>query len=200
MSARDLILREIRLRRLLLDGDEEAFAVFFADSYRRLYRFALVRLDHDAELATELTQATLCRAFERLDSFRGEAPMFTWLCTICRRLIHDHLRQRGRSVELLDEGPAVRAALAALVERDDPAQELQRREAERLVHAALDLLPTSYCDALEWRYLDDQPVSEVASRLGVSYKAAESLLVRARSALRGVLGALAPPSSTEPAR
>jgi RNA polymerase sigma-70 factor (ECF subfamily) len=200
MTARDLVVNESRLRRALLAGDEEAFAAFFAEHYRRLYGFALVRLDHDADLAAELTQATLCRALERLDSFRGEAAMFSWLCTICRNLIHDHRRRSGRTVELLDEGPAVRAALAALAERDDPAVALQRLEAQRLVHAALDLLPAHYGDALEWRYLDDQPVGEIAARLGVSHKAAESLLVRARSALRAVLAALARPSAAEAAR
>lgn len=55
--------------------------------------------------------------------------------------------------------------------------------AER-VHAALDRLPPSYARAVEWRYLEGLEVTEIALRLKLSYKAAESLLSRARKAFR----------------
>jgi DNA-directed RNA polymerase specialized sigma24 family protein len=37
---------------------------------------------------------------------------------------------------------------------------------------------------LEWKYLDRVPVEEIATRLGLGAKAAESLLTRARQAFR----------------
>jgi RNA polymerase sigma-70 factor (ECF subfamily) len=52
------------------------------------------------------------------------------------------------------------------------------------VHATLDRLPPRYARAMEWRYLDGVDVPEIARRLDLSYKAAESLLSRARSAFR----------------
>jgi len=48
----------------------------------------------------------------------------------------------------------------------------------------LDLLPGNYSDALEWKYIDGLSVVEIAERLRLSYKAAESLLTRARQAFR----------------
>ena len=41
-----------------------------------------------------------------------------------------------------------------------------------------------YADALEWKYIDEIPVQEIAARLGLGAKAAESLLTRARHAFR----------------
>ena len=48
----------------------------------------------------------------------------------------------------------------------------------------LDHLPGSYGDVLEWKYLQEMSVAEIAARLGVGYKAAESILTRARVAFR----------------
>ena len=48
----------------------------------------------------------------------------------------------------------------------------------------LDHLPLRYGNALEWKYLKGKSVRQIAMRLGLSPKAAESLLGRARSAFR----------------
>jgi RNA polymerase sigma-70 factor (ECF subfamily) len=73
----------------------------------------------------------------------------------------------------------------------DPHNALHRREVRQLVHAALDHLPDRYGDVLEWKYLEELPVDEIAGRLGLNYKAAESLLTRARAAFRDTFSRLA---------
>jgi RNA polymerase sigma-70 factor (ECF subfamily) len=178
-----------RLARRLQQGDEESFHLFFAASFPRLYRFALVRLNGDQEAAADVAQETLVRGLDRLREFRGDSSLYTWLCGICRHCVADLRRGRpGRysEVELEEDLPAVRAALEALSGRSiaGPDESLLSDELKRLVHATLDALPSRYGSALELRYLDDLPVPEVARRLGVPYKAAESLLSRARAAFR----------------
>ena len=74
--------------------------------------------------------------------------------------------------------------MLATLAADDPETGFERQELSRLVQVTLDHLPRRYGDALEWKYLDGLPVEEIASRLGVGYKAAESLLARARQAFR----------------
>jgi len=56
----------------------------------------------------------------------------------------------------------------------------------------LDYLPAHYGSALEWKYLDDLSVREIAARLGMGEKAAESLLTRARRAFRDAFTSVAP--------
>ena len=48
----------------------------------------------------------------------------------------------------------------------------------------LDHLPGRYGDVLEWKYMQGLSVAEIAGRLGIGYKAAESLLTRARAEFR----------------
>jgi RNA polymerase sigma-70 factor, ECF subfamily len=169
-------------------GEEAAFEEFFAANFQGLYRFAMARVGQDRELAKELAQAAICKGIERLDTYRGEAPLFSWLCSICRFELTAHfrrLRRRPPEVELPEEGLVARGGLESIsFELGDPETQLLRSEVARLVHVTVDNLPPHYRNVLEWKYVDGLPVAEIAARLELSFKAAESLLTRARQTFR----------------
>lgn len=180
------------LARQILAGDERAFRQLFDSFFPRLYRFALVRLRGDHDAADEVVQRTFCKAIERLDSYRGEAALYTWFCQICRNTLIDHCRRRGaeaRHVALLEDVPDLRSVLDAItapaVER--PEVVAWQDDMRRLIQATVDVLPTRYGDVLEWKYIDGLPVQEIARRLAIGPKAAESLLTRAREAFRAAM-------------
>jgi RNA polymerase sigma-70 factor (ECF subfamily) len=179
---------DLDLARRLRTGDESAFEAFFAEYFPRIYRFARVRLGADDDAAEEVTQATLIKALAKVNTYRGEAALFTWLCSFCRHEIAAWFARTGKSapMSLPDDSAETRAVLDALaaLSRDDPEQEYQRQELSRSVHATLDHLPATYKQALVWKYLEGVPVLEIGHRLGVGYKAAESLLTRSRQAFR----------------
>lgn len=177
--ARQPDAQERELVERLRAGDEDAFETFSEHYIAGLYRFALRRLDNDRELTREIVQSTVCKVIEKLDGYRGDAPLFTWLCACCRNEIAAHFRRAGRrprEVELTGDFAQVRP--------DDP-------DTAELVHAALDRISPAYARAMEWRYLDGLEVNDVAKRLGLTYKAAESLLSRARTAFRAAYEQLA---------
>jgi RNA polymerase sigma-70 factor (ECF subfamily) len=181
----------------MLRGDESAFDEFFADHFPRLYRFALVRMHHDHDAAEEVVQATICAAISKLCTYRGEAPLFTWLCTFCRHEISAHytrLRREPPFSELIDPHPDAMAALESLWMSSEAGPEdlIRQHEVVRLVRDVLDRLPRRYADALEWKYVESLSVGEIAVRLGSTPKAAESLLARARAAFREGISILMP--------
>lgn len=181
------------LARRMLAGDEAAFTLFFDSYFPPLYRFALRRVDGNADLAEELVQRTMCVAVQRIGSWRGEAQLLTWLCAICRNEVAGHFRRRHERahVELAEELPEVRAALESLcVDAGNPEREAMRQQTRELVHVALDHLPPRYSMALEWMYLEGASMKEIAVRLGVTPKAVESLLTRSRAALRDALASV----------
>jgi RNA polymerase sigma-70 factor (ECF subfamily) len=170
----------------MLAGDEAAFARFAEEYLPVLHRFARRHLE-DPEAAREIVQATACKVIAKLATFRGESGLSTWMCACCRNEIAAHFRRRSRrpaEVELTDE-TAASGAWPGSGGPPGPEQELLRRERADLVHAALDALPPRYGRVLEWKYLEQVPVEEIAARLGVGPKAAESLLSRARESFRG---------------
>lgn len=171
--------------RRLLAGDERAFEEFFADYFPRLFRFALARL-RDEDAAEEVVQTTLVQAVRKLHTWRGEAALFTWLCTICRREAAAWAERRAQRVHvpLGDDDPDVRAALESLAGDDAPDAALARGDLARLVQLALDQLPPRYSRVLAWKYIDELTMQEIATRLDATPKAVESLLTRARDAFR----------------
>jgi RNA polymerase sigma-70 factor (ECF subfamily) len=179
-------MTDLALARRLLAGDEAAFEEFFAVYFPRLYRFARGRLSGNDDAAEEVVQAALIRALDKLHTYRGEAALFTWLCTLCRREIAGWYERLGRRAEVssLDADLEARAALDVLASADDPELALRRQELSHLVQVTLDHLPGRYADALEWKYIEELSVGEIARKLDVGYKAAESLLTRARQAFR----------------
>jgi len=187
-------MSDLALARRLAAGDESAFDAFFADYFPRLYRFARARLESD-DAAEDVVQAAMIKAVRSIHTYRGEAALLTWMCAVCRHEIAAWLARAGRTpVSLLEDHPEVRAALDVIARAsgDDPERELRRKELSRLVQATLDHLPGRYGEVLEWRYIEGASVAEVADRLGVGYKAAESLLTRARQAFRDGFPLVAP--------
>ncbi len=178
----------------MVRGDQAAFDRFFESCFPRLFRFALARLDGNADAAEEVVQTTLCKAVAKLASYRGEAALFTWLCTFCRHEISAHYRRHGRTAHeapLIDDAPEVRAALESLGAAEaGPDERLRRAELGRLVQGTLDSLPERYGDVLEWKYIQELSVNEIAERLSLGPKAAESLLTRARQAFRDAFAAI----------
>jgi RNA polymerase sigma-70 factor (ECF subfamily) len=192
---------DLALVRRMLRGHEDAFEEFFERYFAGLYRFALARLRGNEHEAEEAAQAALCKAIRKIHTFRGEASLFTWLCTFCRHEIGSQVGRRDYLTGPIEDAPEILAALESLGRSGtDPESSARRSELSRFVQVTLDALPGRYGDVLEWKYVEGWTVREIAARLQVTPKAAESLLSRAREAFRDgfaafreVLGDFAPP-------
>ncbi len=188
-------LEDKKLVKQLLDGDERAFERFFDDNFGRLYRFALVRLYDDSDAAREVAQITLTRAIRKLQSYKGEAALFTWLCAICRNETSDWLTKQARyreHIKLVEDFPDVRAAVETLQApaQLSPERHYRRVELLRLIQVALDHLPARYGDVLELKYIEGYSVKEIAARLNLGTEATQSLIARAKRAFADVYSTL----------
>lgn len=179
--------RDKALAKRMQVGDEEAFREYFDRFFTPLYRFALVRLGGESGDAEEMAQVALCKGISKLDTYRGEARLLTWLSTICRFEILALYKKRSRLPPLhSQESPEIRSALESLATEDDkdPENSLLREELASSVEGILESLPRNYSDALRWKYMDGLSVREIAERSDTSMKAAESNLTRARMAFK----------------
>lgn len=172
----------------LVKGDDRAFDFFVDEYYPRLYRFAYPRVGGDPEVAKDVVQNAFSNVIRKIGTYRGEAALFTWLCTFCRYEIAAHWKQQRRrapEIELIEDTADARSALETLgAPSDEVFGRFEREELARMVWAVLDHLPIRYGNALRWKYIQGLSVREIALRLGVTSKAAESLLTRARQAFR----------------
>jgi RNA polymerase sigma factor (sigma-70 family) len=156
---------------LVRDREFEAlYRLYAKDVYR--YALALLRNPADAE---DVTQTTFMNAYRALR--RGDEPIkpHNWLITIAHNAARSrftHLNGRPREVPLDDH-----------IER--LARPVEEQPDVRVVLDALALLPFNQRAALVMRELEDRSYAEIASTLGVSIGAVETLIFRARRSLRG---------------
>jgi RNA polymerase sigma-70 factor (ECF subfamily) len=132
----------------------------------------------------DVRQARLLAAAAFIQSYRGEAPLFGWLCAIDRRKAADELRRRGRMADSIPEDAEWADASDHLETEPLPGDWMERAELRAKVVEVLWSLPPEYHRLLLARYAEGLGVDNLARRLGRSFKAVASMLARARAALR----------------
>jgi RNA polymerase sigma factor (sigma-70 family) len=181
---------DLTLAQQVAAGNEAALEAFYARYADSLFAFIYHHLSESRLDAEDVWQDTLLAALHALPAYRGQSRLFTWLCGVARHKIVDHLRRRGRgATDVFSDVPE--GQLSTLITSEALPEETVMRRATRIrVVEALGLLPEDYQTALIARYADERSVSEVAQMLGRTYKATESLLSRARTALQEALARL----------
>lgn len=158
-------------------ASEAAFRRFYDEALPRLYGYLVHRCGGDAALAEDLAQVAFTEAVRRRASYDGRADPVTWLIGIARHKLVDHFRSEERA-----ERRRLRLVVNELALPDgDPWSLADERE---LLVEALGRLTAMQRAVLVLHYADGLPVREVAREIGKSESATESLMTRARDALR----------------
>jgi len=156
-----------------------------------LYRSVSRRVGADRALAEDLTQEAWLRA---IDTWRREGVASdpdAWLLTVASNLLRNHFRRLPMRGDIaLDAQPSDSAG--------DEAESTARAERAARVQSGLARLRPEQAELLAERHLDGRPLSELAARRGLTERAVEGRLRRARAALARRLGddALLDPSTS----
>src|SRR4051812_37629537 len=153
--------------------DDQAFEEIYERHVRDVYRYAAGMLGEAAD-AEDVTQTTFLNAYRSFQAGTRPDKPRSWLIAIAHNVCRQRFRQaqrRPREVEF-DE----RVAEAAVQDPGAPSAEDLRR--------ALSELPPNQRAALVMRELEGSSYTEIADVLGISVSALETLLFRARRALR----------------
>jgi RNA polymerase sigma-70 factor, ECF subfamily len=163
-------------------GDSAAFANLYARYYERLLRFCLRRLS-DRHEAEDATQEAFARAWKALPNFAGERRFYPWLTVIAGNICTDALRRRSRSTptEDLELGAAQPVGVATSATSDEML--LAAVDGE-LVHQAMDRLSVRHRHVLDMREGSGWTYQQMADHDGVEIGTIETVLWRARQALK----------------
>ena len=86
----------------ILDGHAEDYGYFLPRYGQEVFRL-VVRLVPQQQDAEELVQDAFVRAFDRLDTYTGEAAFHTWLCRIAYNLTVSWLRKQKMKFTSIDD-------------------------------------------------------------------------------------------------
>jgi RNA polymerase sigma-70 factor (ECF subfamily) len=173
---------ELALVQRCRKGDLGAFEELYRAHAGRLFSVACRLLGNPAD-AEDLLQEIFLSAHRKLDTFRGEAALGTWLYRLATNLCLDHLRSRsGRSNQLtgsIDDEPGLfDSATSGLADQTVTRMDLERAMA-RLPEGCRAAFVLHDVEGLEHR--------EVAGILGIAEGTSKSQVHKARTKLRALL-------------
>lgn len=188
-------VRDFLLVAAVLSGARAPMEQFMEEYSPRVSRFIRSRMHSQLDDAEDICQLVMSQAIRKLDTYRGEAALFTWLSTIACNQVATFLRRTRRNenqVPYLTPEGRLRREIEAIAAPDEEQPEYQRAalEANSLLRATMAQLPARYSAVLKLMYLDGLAVHDIAERLGDRPGAVQSVLARARRALRGRLESL----------
>lgn len=156
-------------------GDPTAFRAFYEENLPKIYGYFLNRCGGDSSVAEDLTQEAFLAAVREIRKGARIAHPPAWITGIARHKLMDFLRRKSRDrMQLVGFDP----------DEAEPTVPWDPGAGHGRAVSALGAVHESQRAALVLRYLDGMSVPEVASVLGRSVGATESLLSRAKESFR----------------
>lgn len=159
-------------------GEADAQAALF-EAHKGDVARQILRLTGDSSCVDDLVQEVFIAAFRRLDDFRGDAKIGTWL----HRITINKVRNWWDSTHRRKVREAKANTRSVEVDPDTPDGAIEAADKLAQFYAALGDLPADYREAFVLRAIEELPLEAVSERLGVplstvSYRArrAEALL------------------------
>jgi RNA polymerase sigma-70 factor (ECF subfamily) len=165
-----------------LAGEPQAERALYDAHVERIYRL-MHRMAGDADLAADFTQEAFIRAFERLEQFRGDSSLATWLHTIAVSVALNGMRKVKR--------------IRSRTENIDEVSELSVRptgftaDLKLRLHSAIDALSEKLRPVFVMHDVEGYTHEEIAGALGIPVGTSKARLFDARAKLRLALAAFA---------
>jgi RNA polymerase sigma-70 factor (ECF subfamily) len=164
----------------------------FREHAPRIFHIARRMLNNDAD-AEDVTQNVLLQVIRKLDTFRGDAQITTWLHRVTvnealafreKRANRQKHETHDTADELLETAPADGKVKRWNTGPDEPVLEAEQTAA---IEKAIGSLPGPFRDVYVLADVEGLPNDEIAGMLGLSVPAVKSRLHRARLRMRDTL-------------
>ncbi|MBK8467241.1 MAG: RNA polymerase sigma factor [Chloracidobacterium sp.] len=181
-----------QLVRLVIEGDEQAFAEIF-ERYRILVTRVVGRFFRDRSEVEEYVQQSFTKTYFSLKDFRGASgnSFPAWVTRITVNVCYDEFRRRGRRPEsvfsdLENDGEAFGESIPDSSVKGHEVQLVSAQLAEKV----LSSLDPKDRIAMTLVYSEEYSLSEAADVIGISVGNLKSRLFRCRNSIRDRFGHL----------
>lgn len=168
-------------------GDGHAFGVLVTRHKAPLYSYVR-RYIGDADDAYDLLQQTFLSAWLAIGRYDANLPLVAWLRTIARNKCRDHARKTKLMRLLMIADWSVPTNRVADV-RPDPEEKWLEEEGLRVIDDAIADLPRALKEPLLLTAFEGLSHIEAGRELGITAKAVETRVSRARQKLARALNA-----------
>lgn len=170
----------------VLSGDTNAFA-YLINKYKDMTYTIAIKIVKSHEDAEEVAQDSFLKAYEKLNTFKGNAKFSTWLYTIVYRNSITKIRKKKVATSDIDD-----YVIDNHSEGDDFPQieAMKNEEQQKYVREAIDKLPEKDAVLITLFYMNDNSVEEIEQITGLSESNVKVKLFRARKKLNQELSGL----------
>ena len=151
---------------------KEQFPEFLKANEKRIYNYLLSLLGDESD-ANDVAQMVFLSFYEHIDNI-DESTALSYLYHIAHNKSMTYLKQKNRYVNFEPQ------SFEQMQDRNNKVNEKDYS----LLHSAIKELPPRLASVIQLQYFDKLSYKEIAEKLGISVKAVESLLVRAKKRLR----------------
>ena len=176
---------ESRIVQKVLKGDVNAFEKLVLEYEKSVYNIAL-RMTGNSEDASDMTQEAFIKAYNSLQSFRGDSKFSVWIYRIATNVCLDFLRSKSRrpTVSLsVEDNDGEEVQLDVADESQSPELLLDRQMTRESVRRGLDTLSPEYRQILLLREIQGLSYDEISEALGLEVGTVKSRIFRARKKL-----------------
>lgn len=168
--------------------DEQKFNAIYHDFKVQVYNLALHYL-LNTEDAEEITQDVFVKVYRSLNDFEERSALRTWIYRITVNESLDFIRKKNSKKRLFSFGrnAAPETEYLKLPSYEHPAALLEQKESIAILFEAINKLGDSQKTAFVLSKVEGLPNAEIASIMQTSVSAVESLMFRAKKALREIL-------------
>ena len=169
-------------------GDSASFEPLVQEYQGRVFATARRYARRESEVE-DIVQEVFIKAFQKLDTFRGEAPFEHWLMRLAVRTCYDFLRahQRSRETVFTELTEPESNWLDLFVVQPDSASETAEA-ARQLVEKVLEKLSPSARLVITLLEIEERSVKEIAQLTGWPVPLVKVRAFRARAEMRKILG------------
>ncbi len=150
----------------VMGGDVEAFSLLFQKYARLVHALALARTTR-RPAAAELTRKTFARTYAELDRMPPEGGFRAFLLSVLQQEGASHVRDHGRSLQMLRVGSAESRKASASLELPWVFRSLKGEDAALVLLEVAGRLPPNYEVPFLLRHLEGMAPAEIAEVTGL---------------------------------
>lgn len=158
-------------------GNQAAFDILFSKYNNKLYA-SLLAFTKSQELAEDLTQKTFIRVWKKIETFRGDSSLFTWIYRIAINLAKNEFSSKQAKNQGITDNIDDTYDLESFV--SSPESHAIEVESMQAVMDFIASLPTDLREAISLREFNGKSYEEIAQIMGSPIGTVRSRIFRAR--------------------